>query len=254
MSQSVEKIVKQGDFILIEYTGYVKETDEVFDTTEEKIAKDSNIYNPKTTYGPTLVIVGEKWVPEGLDEALVGRKEEEVFEIEVSPEKGFGVRDSKKIKTTTVRKLRESGVKGGFSPGNIVEIEGRPAVIRAVVSGRVMLDFNPPLAGKYLRYTVKVERIIWGFNEKIYELIKHVDSKFADNIKLSVRRKEGSITIELGDNALKNPDLHLSKKPVADNILRYIKEIKKIRFIDKVIREEKQGEEVVKEEAEQLHE
>ena len=251
VSQKVANVVKTGDFVLIDYTGYVKETDEVFDTTEEKVAKESNIYNPKASYGPTLIIVGEKWVPEGLEESLIGRKEKEEFEVEVPPEKGFGVRDSKKIKTTTVRKLRESGVKGDFSPGNVIEVDGRPAIIRAVVSGRVMLDFNPPLAGKHLKYTVRIEKIIYDLDKKIRELIKHIDSKFMENIKLSIRKKDGLLTINLEDNALKNPNLHLSKKSIADSILRYVSEIKKIRFIDEVVKEEAKAKTKIKEEAEQ---
>lgn len=251
MSEVSVRTVRIGDFILLNYTGYVKETSEVFDTTNEEIARESNIYNPESKYGPTLVIVGEKWVPEGLDEALVGRKEEEEFEIEISPEKGFGIRDSKKIKTTTIRKLRESGIKGNILPGNIIEVDGRPAVIRAVVSGRVMLDFNPPLAGKYLRYKVKIEKIVSDLHHKVKELIRYVDPKFIEVVKLFIRRKEGLITIELGDNALKNPNLHLSKKPIAENILKYLQEIKKIRFIDESIREKEESKKVVKEKAEQ---
>ncbi len=249
MADNEKPVVKEGDFVLVEYTGYVKETNEVFDTTNEEIAKESNIYDPKGRYGPTLVIVGENWLLKGVEESLIGKKEAEEYNIEVPPEKGFGVRDSKKIRTTTIRKLRESGVKGDIAPGVVLEVDGKPAIVRAVVSGRVMLDFNPPLAGKYLLYKVKVVKILSKLDEKIRELINHIDPNFLENAKLSIRRKDKTILIELGDKALNSPNLHLSKKPIADNILRYVKEINKVRFVDETSRqeEEKKEEEAIEE-------
>ena len=250
-----EPTIKEGDFVLVEYTGYVKETNEVFDTTSEDIAKESNIYDPKTRYGPTLVIVGEEWLLKGVEESLIGKKENEEYEVEIPPEKGFGIRDSKKIRTTTIRKLRETGVKGDIAPGVVLEVDGKPAIVRAVVSGRVMLDFNPPLAGKYLLYKVKVVKILSKLDEKIRELIKHIDPNFLENVKLSIKKKDQTVLIELGDNALNNPNLHLSKKPIADSILKYIEEIKKVRFIDEAIKEvEEEKTESVTEEVEQTRE
>jgi peptidylprolyl isomerase len=243
MSKTGEYKINNGDFVLIEYTGYIKETNEIFDTTDEKTAKDANIFNPQNRYGPTLVIVGEKWTLEGLEESLIGKREGEEFEIEIPPEKGFGVRDSKKITTTTIRKLRESGVKGDIVTGNIIEVEGRPAIIRAVVSGRVMLDFNPPLAGKHLIYKVKITKLIKDLNDKIKSLINHVDSTILEKTKLKILKKDGKVMLDFGDNAINSPNLHLVKKPIADNILKYISEIKEVQFIDRVVRAELEGKE-----------
>ena len=57
-----EDIVKEGDFILVEMTGKAMETGEVFDTTDEEIAKAEDIHSDDRTYGPKLVAVGEGWV------------------------------------------------------------------------------------------------------------------------------------------------------------------------------------------------
>lgn len=254
MTEEKQLEIKNGEFVLIEYTGYVKETNEIFDTTYETLAKEANIYTPRHKYGPVLVIVGEKWLPEGLEDSLIGKKENEEYEVEVPPEKGFGIRDSKKIVTTTIRKLRESGVKGDLVTGNIIEVDGKPAIIRAVVSGRVMLDFNPPLAGKHLKYNVKVSKILKTLEEKVKALVNNIDPNVLEKTKIRISKKNKKITFNFGENALLSPNLHLSKKTIADNILKYISEMEEVTFVDKIKRakeEEKTGSEPSAQEAEQ---
>ena len=67
--------MKKGDFIKIDYTGKIKETDKIFDTTIEDVAKKENTYNPKVKYGSILVIVGHEKIVKGLDEELEKMKD-----------------------------------------------------------------------------------------------------------------------------------------------------------------------------------
>ena len=133
--------------------------------------------------------------------------------------------------------MREKGVKEALSPGKIIEYEGKPAIVRAVVSGRVMLDFNPPLAGKHLRFKVKIVKKINTLQEKIGELIKHVDPEFYENVKISIRSNQKNLVLSLGDSSLNNPRLHLSKKSIAEHILELMESIETIRFVEEVKRE-----------------
>lgn len=229
--------IKEGDFILVDYTGYVKDSGEIIDTTIEEEAKNAGIYNPQNRYGPQLVVVGRKWVVEGLDESFIGKSVGDEYEIDIPPEKGFGVRDSKKIQVVTVRRLRERGVKDTLSPGTIIEYEGKPAIIRAVVSGRVMLDFNPPLAGKHLHFKVKIIKKLKNLNDKITELIKHVDPDFINHAKISIRNNQKHVVISLGNATIDNPRLHLSKKSIAEHILDLIDTVELVRFVEEVKRE-----------------
>ncbi|MCJ7614312.1 FKBP-type peptidyl-prolyl cis-trans isomerase, partial [Candidatus Bathyarchaeota archaeon] len=63
--------IQKSDFIVVDYTGKVKETGEVFDTTSEEIAKENKLYKEGDIYEPRLVVVGEGWVLKALDEALL---------------------------------------------------------------------------------------------------------------------------------------------------------------------------------------
>jgi FKBP-type peptidyl-prolyl cis-trans isomerase 2 len=62
--------LEKGDFILINYTAKVKETNEVFDTTIEEIAKKEHLHKEGELYEPKLVVIGENWVLKALDESL----------------------------------------------------------------------------------------------------------------------------------------------------------------------------------------
>ena len=42
--------IDNGDFVRVNFTGKVKETDEVFDTTYDEIAQESRIFDENKTY------------------------------------------------------------------------------------------------------------------------------------------------------------------------------------------------------------
>ena len=55
--------LQKADFILIDYVAKVKETNEVFDTTKEDVAKKEHLFKEGRIYEPKLVVVGEiGWV------------------------------------------------------------------------------------------------------------------------------------------------------------------------------------------------
>ncbi|MEM4246300.1 MAG: FKBP-type peptidyl-prolyl cis-trans isomerase, partial [Candidatus Bathyarchaeia archaeon] len=70
--------IEKGDFITLNYTCRVKESGEVVETTLEEEAKRMTRHKEEPghaheeAYEPMLVIVGEGWVPEGVDEGLIG--------------------------------------------------------------------------------------------------------------------------------------------------------------------------------------
>ena len=63
----IKMSLQKGDFILINYTSKVKETNEVFDTTYEETAKKEHLFKEGETYEPKLVVIGESWVLKALD-------------------------------------------------------------------------------------------------------------------------------------------------------------------------------------------
>ena len=224
--------IKKGDLIYIDYIGIVKESGEIFDTTIEEEAKKAGIYNEKQRYKPVLVAVGKSWVVEGLDEALVGREENQYFEVEVPPEKGFGNRDVNKIVIYTRRKLLEAGIRGELRPGAVVTINGAPAIVRAGSGGRYLLDFNPPLAGKTLIYKVWIRSICKTIDEKIQAIIRRRSEKLAENAKCKVDLEKKSLEIHITGETALEPEIQMAKKSIIEDIFELTPDIKEVRIIE----------------------
>ena len=103
----------KGSLILVDYTAKVKDDDEVFDTTLEADAKKYLLHEENAKYHPKLVSIGETSYPvlKGFDEALAKTSVGDKLTIEVTPDKGFGARDSTKVRMIPLRKLGEDAEK-----------------------------------------------------------------------------------------------------------------------------------------------
>jgi peptidylprolyl isomerase len=219
----------KGDFIIMDYTAKVKETNEIFDTSTSDTAKKANIFRENIIYEPMLVVIGENWVLKGLDEKLVGQEAGTKTQIEVPPDKGFGTRDPSKIKLVPLRRFRDQKV--ALYPGLEVEFEGKLAVVRSVGAGRVQLDFNPPLAGKTLIYDIEIKQILQTPLEKIKALI-HRRIPLVDINKIDVEISEKNVTIKIPEEAFALEGLQLAKRGIAADIHKFFQEIDKVIFIE----------------------
>ena len=163
--------ISSGDFVKIEFTGKRKVNGAVFDTTDEAKAKEAGIYNNNSTYGPTLVVVNKGMIVKGLDEALVGMGVGEQKTIEIPPEKAFGLRNPALVRVVPLAEFRKRDINP--YPGMVVDLDGAPAIVRSVNSGRVMVDLNHALAGETIIYDVKVTSKIDGTEERAKALLEN---------------------------------------------------------------------------------
>lgn len=155
--------LKNKDFIEIEYTGRLKENNLVFDTTEEKIAKEAGIYDQKTKYSPVKICIGEGHVVKGVEERLIGKEIGE-HKFELKPEEAFGKKDAKLIQLVPTKKFIDNKIQP--VPGLQINIDGVMGTVKTVSGGRTIVDFNHPLSGKEITYELKINRIISDLNEK----------------------------------------------------------------------------------------
>jgi len=231
MSMALQK----GDFILLDYVGKVKETGEVFDTTIEETAKKERLYKEGEIYEPKLVVIGERWVLEALDESLTTMEVDKPATVEISQEKAFGARDPEKVKRVPLRHLTEKGITPTL--GMRVEHDNKLATVRAIGAGRVLLDFNPPLAGKTLVYDVTVKKKLETPEEKIAALI-HRRIPAVDANKFSFTLKEKSVNIEMPEEAFYLEGIQVAKRGIAMDIQKFFPEITSVKFTE-VFKKEK---------------
>ncbi|MBT8171942.1 peptidylprolyl isomerase [Candidatus Bathyarchaeota archaeon] len=221
--------IQKSDFILVDYTANVKETGDVFDTTFEEIAKENKLFKEGDLYESRLVVVGEGWVLKALDEALLTFKLKKKELIEISPENAFGNRDPEKVKLVPIKRLAARGITPRL--GAQIEYDKRLATVRTIGSGRVTLDFNPPLAGKTLVYNVNIKKKLKTNEEKISALV-HRRIPAIENEKFDFKVATTNVTLNMPDESFYIEGIQLAKRGIAMDIQRFIPEISKIKFVE----------------------
>ena len=228
-----EPVIEEGDFVLVEMTGRTLETDEVFDTTDEELAKTEDIHEEEKAYGPKLVVVGEGWVLKGLDDRLAGLKLEETAEVEIPPEEAFGERNPDNVRTVPFRVLRSKGVNPVV--GQQLEIDGRTAVVRSIGGGRVQLDYNHPLAGRRIVYHVKPTVKHESDEDKIRALLgRRFLGIDLDLFKLKILKTK--VKIEIPDEIFFGENIQIAKRGVALDIQRYYEDVTEVEYTEVIKR------------------
>jgi len=178
--------LQKKDFIEIEFTGKVKNGD-VFDSN---IKEDLKKLNPEATPKPLVISLGEGMFLKAVDDFLIG-KDAGRHKIELTPDKAFGPRVSKFVQTIPMKIFRSQNLNP--FPGAVFNFDGRVAKVLAVSGGRVMVDFNHPLAGKEVIYEINILKKIEDQNEKIKSFIEFL---FRRNLNFSVVDKKIIIEAE----------------------------------------------------------
>ena len=222
--------LQKGDFILINYTAKVKETNEVFDTTIEETAKKEHLHKEGEIYEPKLVVIGEGWVLKELDERLTTMEPNKTQSVEIPPEKAFGPRDPEKVKRIPLKQLLAKDVHNP-TIGMRIDFNGKMATIRAIGAGRVLLDFNPPLAGKTLIYDVTVDKKLETSEEKIAVLIhRRIPVVEAEKIKFTI--KEKTLAIDMPEETFYVEGIQIAKRGIAMDLQKLLNEFTEIKFVE----------------------
>lgn len=221
--------LQKGDFILMDHVARVKETGEVFDTTSEETAKKEHLHKEGEIYEPRLVVIGEGWILKALDESLTTMEIGKKASVEIPPEKAFGARDPEKVRRVSLRHLVAKGINPTL--GMRVEYDGKTATVRAIGAGRVLLDFNPSLAGKTLVYEVTVEKKLDTDKEKIASLI-HRRVPAVEEGKFVFKIKPSFVEIEMPEEAFYIEGVQVAKRGIALDVQRFFPKLTTVKFVE----------------------
>ena len=219
--------LQKSDFILLDFVAKVKETGEVFDTTIEETAKKEHLYKEGDIYESKLVVIGEGWVIKALDESLPTMEVGKSSVVEITPDKAFGDRDPEKVRRVPLRQLLTKDITPTL--GMRLEYGGKTATVRAIGAGRVLLDFNPPLAGKTLVYEATVKKKLETTEQKIGALI-HRRVPSVDESKFEFTVKAEAINIEMPEEVFYLEGIQIAKRGIALDIQRFFQEITAVKF------------------------
>ncbi len=122
-----------------------------------------------------------------------------------------------------------------------IEFGGKLATVRTMGSGRVQLDFNPPLAGKTLVYDVTIQKKLKTKVDKITALI-HRRIPVVEVEKFSLKVRKRSVVINVPEEAFYVEGLQLAKRGIAADIQKFFPEATTAKFVE-TFKREKTGKE-----------
>lgn len=209
---------------------------ELFDTTDEKLAREKGIYKEGAAYGPTPVIVGAERLVKGLEASLLEAEVGREVEVVVPPSDAFGERDARKMEIHSLSEiLRLPEFRRGERepvPGARVVLGNREGRIVSVRGGRVRVDYNHELAGKTLRYKYTIRSRVDAPEEKAAAILE-IHYGRQPGFRVEVRGSEASITV--AERCKFDPQWGLTKLIVVRDLREYVG-LTTVRFIEEYVK------------------
>lgn len=213
--------IKEHDFVEIDYIAKLKGTNQIFDLTIEKVAKEHNFNENHKHYGPVIICIGENNIVRGLDKGLLGKTPGQ-YKLDISIEDGFGKKNPKLIRLVASSVFIKQNINP--VPGLQLEIDGTIGTIRSVSGGRCIVDFNHPLAGRELEYDIILIKKVTAVKDKVKSMLNFVF--FLHDHHFRIEESEGNAIINL-DLDQKIPENILNEfKKAAKELIPELKEIK----------------------------
>ena len=228
--------LEKGTLVFANYTAKVKDTGEGIESTVEEDAKKLKIYEESKKYEPRLVAVGEGWLIAGLDAEVAKLSVGDRKEIELPPEKAFGLRDPTQLRMIPLRKF---GVREHeLSVGDSVEIDNRVGVVRFMGSGRAQVDFNHRLAGKSIVYDFQVLRMVSTDEDKVRAL---VDRRLAgEGSKTTIELADGGLMVTIPEVLFLVEGLQIIKRGIANDVFKFVPSLTSLTFLERFVNQKPQ--------------
>ena len=151
--ESNAKEISKGKVITFQYVLTAEDGEEV-----ERSDRDE----------PRVYLHGYRNMLQGIEEAMVGKKEGDEVSVTLPPERGYGVRKNDSIQRVPIKHLLSKPKR--LRPGMSVKVntkEGaRDVVIVKVGKFNVDVDTNHPLAGKTVTFDIVIEGVREGTLEE----------------------------------------------------------------------------------------
>ncbi|HUH82764.1 MAG TPA: FKBP-type peptidyl-prolyl cis-trans isomerase [Nitrososphaerales archaeon] len=219
----------RGALIFANYTARVKDTGEGIESTVEDEAKRLKIYEDSRKYEPRLIAVGEGWLISGLDAEVAKLSVGDKKEIELPPEKAWGVRDPTQLRMMPLRKFGER--EHELVVGDQVEIDNRVGTVRFIGSGRAQVDFNHRLAGKSIIYDFEVLKTVDTDFDKVRAL---VDRRLAaEGKKAAIEIADGALTVTIPEELFLVEGLQIIKRGISNDVFKFVPAIGTLTFVEK---------------------
>ncbi len=112
--------------------------------------------------GPASFVCGNGDFPRPVEDGIIGLSPGDSKIITVHPFFAYGLYDPKKLLLVAAERIT-----GAIEHGKVIKVPDqlgitRPAVVRDIWPGAIMVDFNHPLAGQVLKFEVTIREVRKG--------------------------------------------------------------------------------------------
>jgi FKBP-type peptidyl-prolyl cis-trans isomerase 2 len=226
---------KDEDFLEIEYSAWNASDSRLVSTTDEKKAKEANIYDKNAVYGPTLIILGSGGTIGGLDRELRRMNLGETKKFTFEPSDAFGDRNEELMKVMPMSAFRAREIEPYV--GMHVNIDGTSVIVKSVSSGRVVVDANHPYAGRSITYEVKIIKNLTSDAEKIEAISKSYSLNPANT---SV--KGNTAEVSFGGSVNKDSDYFINKARMLASVFSNLKSVERVLVHEEYTRQKEMQE------------
>lgn len=117
---------------------------------------DGNILDTSSGREPLTYLQGAGNLIMGMEEGLEGKTTGDKFQLEISPDKGYGVKDSNLVQKVPRSAFGNQEVKKGMQ---FQTNQGQVVTVTDVGLNEITVDANHPLAGVTLHFDVEVTNV-----------------------------------------------------------------------------------------------
>lgn len=163
-----QNVVKSGDNVSVDYIGTF-EDGKVFDTSLSAVALQAGIFNPNRDYAPLEFQVGVSPIIKGFNDGVIGMNVGETKNITLTPDQGYGQYDPTLVRPyskglgnlTKDLALYNMTPTVGLMLPTMAGYEVKIVAINAS-NDTAIIDYNNPMAGKTLLFSVTLRNITRG--------------------------------------------------------------------------------------------
>lgn len=129
---------------------------------------DGNLIEDSRDGDPMAYLHGANNIIPGLEEALAGHAAGDKVEVEVPPEKGYGMREEDQVQRISAKYLKHAGkLRPGMQVPLKTEDGQRWVTVVKVGLKTVDVDANHPFAGKTLTFSVEITDVRDATEEEV---------------------------------------------------------------------------------------
>ncbi len=178
--------MKDGDIIRLDYTIWYVENDkeEIYDTTLEQVAKDNGIHDPNKRYAPEVIILGKNMILEELEKKIKESEINKEYDLYLEPAQAYGERKPDLLKIHSWKEFDRNKIVPEV--GKYITLNGNRGKVVSVSPGRILVDYNHPLAGKKIHYKYIIREIVDGIENKTRAMIELGYNKDIDKFKINI--------------------------------------------------------------------